>query len=411
MMNRMKKVFKALFLLVPMLCHPMLSVGQALEWGEEQKGVQIGIHIENGKFSCKLHVYMRKTDDRPVEISFYRQMHVFMKRGETLYEVEPASTRLASWSKDFHLLTPASGRHRGMLIRKEYEKIPLGTFIVPKIEPFPPCYDSRVDQCYIEFHALTDFPWPPDTTTVYRSNSVTVDFCQESDMFRTIQHEQAMYMKALLKNKDLFPIKLAINVAADTAQNDLYRGIAGRHLSDLNTEESKDVLYRICVDPNDPGLDDMLGHFFQTKDSRGTQFINKYHDHVEENVRAEIAWAIRLYEVEKHVLYLKKSAKDEIRHVRVITMESLGHFNTNAARKILYAGLHDKKLGVRTAAVNALAEIGNGGSLKQLLAYIERENPNNVGYLKNAFHVAEKLSDAKFDGNVELLRAYIRKSE
>jgi hypothetical protein len=297
-------------------------------------------------------------------------------------------------------------------VLKPGEELVMDRFIIPRMQRTwdEECY--RLNDWPDALEVVVDNVLIHDRTepTAMSTGRAPIRYCERENFAKDQQIAEARFFDLLLKLQSPDITALCIRLVQDSVQDELVRGEAMLHLAQLNTDTARDVLYAQCLLP-DPQLSELLDHFFDTGDPRAGELFRRYARHHDLGIQRDVAYGIGTYADERYFDLLKPMRTANDRWVRESAVYALQFFDTDASRGLLCESLLDGDLGVRTQAVRGLAQVGNERALHCLANYIDQENPNNVGYVSNAWEVVEQISGRSFDRDKAKLKEYLKEKK
>lgn len=394
---------------------PVTHDATSVHWGTAVNGVQFGLLLEADAFSVKCDLLVRYQGKREAGmVNTKVQTEVYYESLGECYRVEPSTMH---YLPDEVILRGSAGGgwwrnvDMGRVLRPG-EELLMERFIVPRLQRTwnEECY--RLNEWPDALEVVVNSVLVHDRTepTSMSTGRTPIRYCERENFAKDQQIAEARFFDLLLKLQSPDITALCIGLVQDTVQDELVRGEAMLYLSQLNTDTARDVLYAQCLLP-DPRLSDLLDHFFDTGDPRAGEIFRRYAQHHDPVIQRDVAYGIGTYADEQYFDLLKPMRTAHDRWVRKSAVYALQFFDTDAARDLLCESLLDGDLGVRTQAVRGLTQVGNERSLHYLANYIDQENPNNVGYIANAWEVVEQISGRSFDRDMAKLQAYLQEKK
>ena len=401
----MRLTYAALFYLLA-----SAAVAQPNEWGPKCDHIHFGLVVKDGAYGLLCEVYAEYTGPKKSHrMALRREVNFELRVFDERYRAVPTSTvaiRDSSIFRGLHSGPPKEWDYGIHLKRNEPALVAHYVIERPESSWDRSCYALREWQHTVKADMV--FPhWNAPYDTLRTSTApVRVTYCEEENFARKHQEEMDRFFHLLVQEQNPHTLQLCIAMVQDTAQDKDMREAAMRHLRDANSQRARDVLHAQCL-VADPELPYLLDAVFETLDPRGLDLIDRYAKSTDETMQVYLVSGIAGYKSVEHLPIVRRIAETGTRWARGAAVDACRHINADASREILYEALHDPDLGLRTNAVRNLAEIGNAGSLKEVLGYLEREDPNNVGYVATGWETAEKLSGMDFGRDLARLRVYV----
>lgn len=386
------------------------SWAQPASWGEAVRGIQFGLVVKEDRYSYLYEVYVRCQDPgaEVIYMSRKQEYSFFISRYGDTYEVKETRHKNLTTPQSDGLRIYGKVYDRGWPVRCGDEYL-INSYVIPKIlaKEFPCKHwlDVPPDTAY--FKVSTLLPNISSDTAIYYSNKALIPYCPDKKNKAEAYNDKGRFLDIMINHPNGTPLEVASKIASDTLEDELFRGIAGHLLANINSEESRQVLWGICSNPRDKDLRDMISCFFDTGDIRYRELIDRYHDHPDDEVQQEIAWAIGHFKSKEHFPILLDYAGCEVRYTRRIATQSLKYFDNKASRKALHLRLTDTDFMIRSDAVYSLLEVGDKSSILPLYGYVQLEYPTGVGYYQNAMKVIEKISGEQFENDFEKLKTFM----